>query len=75
MALGADAVLLAPVFATLSHPQAVPIGPVRFACWAETSGVAVYALGGIDARAARRLIRTRVRGFAAVGALATNGHP
>jgi thiamine-phosphate pyrophosphorylase len=68
-ALGVDAVLLAPVFATASHPQARPIGPLRFARLVRTGPLPIYALGGIDEAGARRLLRSGAAGFAAIGAL------
>ena len=52
---GADLVLLSPVFATRSHPQAGALGRVRFGPLARASRVPVVALGGMDARAARGL--------------------
>jgi len=66
--LGVDAVLLSPVFATASHPDA-RIGPLRFARWARESPVPVYALGGIDAARARRLRGSGAIGFAGIGGL------
>jgi thiamine-phosphate pyrophosphorylase len=67
--LGVDAVLLSPVFATKSHPAARTIGPLRFARWVGESPIPVYALGGIDAKAARRLQASGVAGFAAIAGL------
>jgi thiamine-phosphate pyrophosphorylase len=67
--LGVDAVLLSPVFATKSHPGVRTIGPLRFARWVRESPAPVYALGGIDAKAARRLQASGVAGFAAIGGL------
>jgi thiamine-phosphate pyrophosphorylase len=73
---GADAALLAPVFATASHPGARPIGPVRFAALVHKSPLPVIALGGIDAITARRLKESGAAGLAAIGALkATGGRP
>lgn len=51
----ARAVLLSPVFATRSHPGAPTLGPLRFRLLAARSPVPVIALGGMDARRARRL--------------------
>ncbi|MBK8208716.1 MAG: thiamine phosphate synthase [Rhodospirillales bacterium] len=68
-ALGANAVLLAPVFATASHPGAPAIGPLQFARLVWSSPLPVYALGGIDAATAQRLLRSGAAGFAAIGAL------
>ena len=71
-----DAVLLAPVFATVSHPGAAPLGPLRFARMVRHSPLPVYALGGIDAASARRLRASGAAGFAAIGALAPRSvHP
>ena len=53
--LGADAVLLSPVFATRSHPGARVLGPARFRLLAAHAQMPVIALGGMTARAARRL--------------------
>lgn len=70
-AQGCDAVFVAPVFATASHDGAPALGPMRFAALARASRAPVYALGGIAARNAARLIGTGAAGVAAVGALAT----
>ncbi|MFW5634380.1 MAG: thiamine phosphate synthase [Erythrobacter sp.] len=53
--LGADAVLLSPVYPTRSHPGAKTLGPVRFRLLAARSRVPVIALGGMDERGAQRL--------------------
>lgn len=74
-ALGVDAVLVAPVFATASHPQARPIGPLCFARLAGISPLPIYALGGIDEARARRLLNSGAAGFAAIGALACGAQP
>ncbi len=66
---GADAVLLSPVFATLSHPEATPLGVLRFQAWARTCRLPVYALGGIGNKTAPRLARTRAVGLAGIGGL------
>jgi thiamine-phosphate pyrophosphorylase len=55
----ADAVVLSPVFATRSHPGATPLGPLRFRLLARRAGLPVIALGGMDARRARRIGATR----------------
>lgn len=57
--LGADAVLLSPVFATRSHPGARPLGPLRFRLLAKRALAPVIALGGMDVRRAKRLRTTR----------------
>ncbi len=53
--LGADAVLLSPVFATRSHPDGDVLGPARFRLLARQSQVPVIALGGMDANRASAL--------------------
>jgi thiamine-phosphate pyrophosphorylase len=62
-------VFLAPVFATASHPQAAPLGPVRWGLLARGAGVAVAALGGIDGATVRRLPARLCAGVGAIGAL------
>lgn len=53
--LGADAVLLSPVFATRSHPGGASLGPVRFRLLARLARVPVIALGGMSRPRARTL--------------------
>lgn len=53
--LGADAVLLSPVFPTRSHPGAPVLGPLRFRLLAARAQMPVIALGGMTGRTARRL--------------------
>ncbi|MBK1637535.1 hypothetical protein CKO24_00490 [Rhodothalassium salexigens DSM 2132] len=59
MRIGADAVLVSPVFATRSHPGAPGLGPHRLARLLArhrgARGVALVALGGISAATVRRL--------------------
>ncbi|MEM7779528.1 MAG: thiamine phosphate synthase [Pseudomonadota bacterium] len=64
--LGADAVLLSPVFPTRSHPGAPTLGPLRFRQLARQSRIPVIALGGMDARSAHRL---QWRSWAAIDGL------
>lgn len=47
--IGADAVVLGPVAATASHPDALPLGWGRFEVLCRNAGPAVYALGGMRA--------------------------
>ena len=68
--LGADAALLAPVFATASHPDARPLGPLRFSAWAGESPVPVYALGGVTAANAGRLAGSGAAGIAGIAGFA-----
>lgn len=49
------ALLLSPVFPTRSHPGAPHLGPLRFRLLAARAQVPVIALGGMNARSARRL--------------------
>jgi thiamine-phosphate pyrophosphorylase len=65
---GADRIFLSPVFATRSHPGAGALGPVRFGLMAGRSS-AVIALGGMDARRAKRLQALGSSGWAAIDAL------
>ncbi len=51
----AEAVLLSPVFPTRSHPDANPLGPLRFRLLAARALMPAIALGGIDTRRARVL--------------------
>jgi thiamine-phosphate pyrophosphorylase len=69
-ALGADAAVLSPVFPTASHPGAPTLGPLRFAMLARAAGLPVYALGGITAGNAPRLLASGAIGFAAIDGLA-----
>ena len=65
---GMDAVMLSPVFATDSHPQAEALGAVRASAWARRwgRGIPVYALGGVGGEGRRRL-----RGGCWAGTVAT----
>lgn len=65
--LGADAVLLSPVFPTRSHPGGAVLGPTRFRLLAKHSRVPVIALGGMDQGRAKVLGCTR---WAAIDGLA-----
>jgi thiamine-phosphate pyrophosphorylase len=67
---GADAAILAPVFATASHRDRVPLGPARVRMIAAAIPIPVYALGGVDARNAGLLKGAGIAGIAAIGALA-----
>ena len=63
---GAAFVFLSPAFATRSHPGARPLGPIRFGLIAGQARVPVIALGGMDARKARRL--PHIYGWAGIDA-------
>jgi thiamine-phosphate pyrophosphorylase len=45
----ADAIVLSPVFATRSHPEARPLGNLRFRLLTRRAGRPVVALGGMNA--------------------------
>jgi thiamine-phosphate pyrophosphorylase len=67
--LGADAVVVSPVFPSRSPSAGVAIGPLRLAAIARGAGLPVYALGGINGKNARRLLDVGVAGLAAVEGL------
>jgi thiamine-phosphate pyrophosphorylase len=66
---GADAVLLAPVFPTRSHPETRGLGPLVTRVIASRSSLPLYALGGVDEKNVARLAGAKLAGFAAIGAL------
>jgi thiamine-phosphate pyrophosphorylase len=68
---GAHAVFVSPVFPSASPTAGRALGPVRFAALVRGAPPPVYALGGIDARAARRIAASGAAGFAAVDAFRT----
>jgi thiamine-phosphate pyrophosphorylase len=65
---GVDAVFVSPVFATRSHPGARPLGPIRFGLTVRGLGIPVVALGGMNAKRARRLGALGASGWAAIDA-------
>jgi thiamine-phosphate pyrophosphorylase len=67
---GADAAFLSPVFPSRSHPGAPALGTVRFAALIRSTGMPVYALGGVDDQSIGRLRHTGDSGVAAIGAVA-----
>jgi len=69
--MGADAVMLSPVFPTRSHPGAKTLGAMRFLHMAKHAKMPVIALGGMDSQYARQLQWQR---WAAVDGLST-AHP
>lgn len=64
----ADLLLVSPVFATRSHPGATALGAVRLGLMVRGVAVPVIALGGMDARGARRLRGLGVYGWAGIDA-------
>ena len=69
-AVGVDACVLGPVFATRSGSGNAPLGLFRASRLARAAGLPVIALGGINARTAARLNGRGFAGVAAVEALA-----
>jgi thiamine-phosphate pyrophosphorylase len=67
----ADAVLLAPLFPTKSHPDKPEFGTARFRQIAARAPLPVYALGGVTAANAGRLDGAELAGIAAIEALLT----
>ncbi len=67
---GADAVVVSPVFESRSASAGRPLGLVRFVALANGAGTPVYALGGMNAATARRLMGSGAIGIAAVEGLA-----
>ena len=63
----ADALLLAPVFATPSHPRASPLGVEAFEAVARRLRLPVYALGGITSANVEQLAASHAAGIALIG--------
>jgi thiamine-phosphate pyrophosphorylase len=70
---GARLLFLSPVFATRSHPNAFPLGPLRFARLVRQTRLPVIALGGMTAARARRLGASGLYGWAAIDAWTRRG--
>jgi 8-oxo-dGTP diphosphatase len=66
---GADFVVLGPVAPTASHPDAVPLGWERFRALRATTGLPVYALGGMRPADLGRARAAGARGLAMIGAV------
>lgn len=66
---GADAALLSPVFTTRSAGSGEALGRFRAAALVRQSPLPVYALGGVNARTARRLAGTGFSGLAGIDGL------
>lgn len=71
LAAGADAAVVSAIFPSRSPSAGPPMGPIRLARLVSTTGGPVYALGGINDKTARRLLRAGLVGLAAVEALGT----
>ncbi len=67
---GADAVVISPVFESRSPSAGPALGPARLASLVRRTKRPVYALGGVNAMTAARLIGSGAAGIAAVEALA-----
>ncbi len=65
----ADLVFISPVFPTRSHPGGRSLGPARFATLLAQAHMPVIALGGVDAKRAKRLIAMGAHGWAAIDGL------
>ena len=65
---GLDAALVSPVFPSNSPSAKTALTPIRFAKLATQAPLPVYALGGVSAATAPRLIGTGAAGLAAVEA-------
>jgi thiamine-phosphate pyrophosphorylase len=65
---GADVVFVSPIFASASPSAGRPLGHLRFAALTVGAGLPVFALGGVNAKTARRLARTHAAGIAAIEA-------
>lgn len=66
---GAALVFVSPVFATRSHPQARPLGPLRLARLVRATRLPVIALGGMSRANWRRIRPSGALGWAAIDGL------
>lgn len=65
---GARLLFVSPVFATRSHPQARPLGRVKFGMLIRGAKCPVIALGGMNPRRARVLAAFGIHGWAGIDA-------
>jgi len=70
--IGADAVLISPIFPSQSHPDRTALGPLQFRKWVGPSTVPAYALGGIGPSNASQLAGSGGAGIAAIASLSGN---
>ncbi|HEX2561479.1 thiamine phosphate synthase [Phenylobacterium sp.] len=70
IAAGAHAVVISPAFPSRSPSAGRPLGAMRLSAWVREGARPAYALGGVSAKTAGRLLNTGVVGAAAVEALA-----
>ncbi|WP_246604771.1 thiamine phosphate synthase [Aquisediminimonas sediminicola] len=68
-ALGADCLLLSPIFATRSHPGGAALGRLRFGLLRRQTQLPVYALGGVNKIRAHSLAGFKITGWAGIDAL------
>jgi thiamine-phosphate pyrophosphorylase len=66
--VGVDFIFVSPVFATRSHPEAVPLGPARFGTIVRKSPMPAIALGGMNAERGEVLMALGAHGWAAIDA-------
>lgn len=67
--LGAQLLFVSPLFPTRSHPEAKPLGKMRFSILADSTKLPVIALGGINAHRAKVLHLVGAYGWAAIDGL------
>lgn len=67
--LKVDAAFLSPIFRSASHPEAKPLGLMRFMRICNTTSFPIYALGGINDQSAKNLPGCGAAGIAAIGAV------
>ncbi len=65
--MSVSAVFLSPVYPTLSHPSATPIGTMAFSAFVRSSLIPVYALGGLKKRDSAQLRAVGASGIAGIG--------
>ncbi len=70
---GIDAVLLAPVFPTQSHPGVKALGQLRFSALVRNSALPVYALGGVGPKTVGKLRGSGAAGLAGIGGFGGRG--
>ena len=72
-ALGVDFMVLSPVQATATHPDATPLGWQQFSEMITQVNVPVYALGGVSREDTEKSWLAGGQGVAAIGALWNSG--
>jgi 8-oxo-dGTP diphosphatase len=71
--LGADFIVLSPVRATASHPDATPLGWLRFAALVQDCRCPVYALGGMERKHLALAWAHGAQGIAAIRGIWADG--